>query len=252
VNNITVIEKGKTGNFDYKIVGLSMTGVSHIKNGTENQDSFGFHRNTNGIVMAIADGVGSCVRAKNGSMYAVETLKTLHDRIDSGQIRSHSNTKIKNFVINEWKSKIDGALSDYSTTLKFAIISASYILFGGIGDGEFFFSIDNNVYLSKNEDDLFSNMTYSLTQDIDESKFEIVKIDLPVDAKVFNIFLATDGITCELQSGMEIEFLNYLATNVRQNSDNYENEIIEWTNTLQKKNGDDKTMLLFTAERGPL
>jgi hypothetical protein len=58
----------------------------------------------------------------------------------------------------------------------------------------------------KNEGDLFSNMTYSLTQDIDESKFEIVKIDLPTDAKIINIFIATDGIVCELKTSKKIEF----------------------------------------------
>jgi hypothetical protein len=39
---------------------------------------------------------------------------------------------------------------------------------------------------------------------------------------------------------------------VRDSEDNYENDIVEWTNTLQEKNGDDKTMLLFTAERSTL
>ncbi|MBS4024150.1 MAG: protein phosphatase 2C domain-containing protein [Clostridia bacterium] len=245
----TIFEKGKIGNFDYKVIGLSMTGLSHVKNEIENQDSFGFHKNSNGVLIAVADGVGSCVKSKAGSIYAIETIKTLYDIIENGEIRVYANTKIKKFIISKWKSKLEGPIRDYSTTLKFAIISISNILLGGIGDGEIFATIDNVDYSLQNNVEFFSNITYSLTDDIDEDKFEIIKVDLPTDFKVLNIFIGTDGITCELQSSKKIEFLNYLSKKVRNNEDNYEVDIINWTSSLQEKNGDDKTMILFTMER---
>jgi serine/threonine protein phosphatase PrpC len=141
MRNLAMFEKGEIGDFKYKIVGLSMTGVSHIKNGIENQDSFGFHMNSDGIAIGVADGVGSCMKAKSGSTHAIETINTLHDNIENGQIRAYANSKIKDFIISGWKSRLDGALIDYSTTLKFAIISSSYILIGGIVTVRFLFRL---------------------------------------------------------------------------------------------------------------
>jgi len=252
MSDLDVFDLGKVGDFNYKVIGLSKIGLSHVKNGIENQDSFGFHKSLNSVMLAVADGVGSCPSSKHGSIYAIETIMALQDKIDRDQIKAYASNKIKDFIIREWKGKIKGVLRDYSTTVKFVIISASYILLGGIGDGEIFLSVDNSEYQIRSHSELFSNMTYSLTQYIDVSKFEIIKINIPMDAKAFNVFIGTDGITCELESGKEMDFLKYISKEVREDIDNYEDEIIKWINTLQEKNGDDKTMLVFTAERGTL
>lgn len=246
---INISEKGKLHGLSYKVIGLSITGLSHTKKGTDNQDSFCYQKIGNSILIAVADGVGSCVNSKLGANFAIEAVKELHKCLEAGKLGLYVKKSIKKFIIKEWKGKVEGLLSEYSTTIKFAIIGDSNILLGGIGDGEIFASIDENFYSLLSSDDLFGNMTYSLTEDIEEEQFDVVRVSLPDDCKVVNVFLGTDGITIELQCGRGFDFLNYLGENVREREDNYENEIIEWVTSLQEKNGDDKTMMLLTMER---
>lgn len=249
MNNSTVFESGRVKDFEYKVIGATLAGISHAKKNIKNQDCLGFQKNHKGVLIAVADGVGSCLEAQKGSKYAIETIKKLHDKIESGQIRANARKKIKEFIIEDWKNKVSVSPSDYSTTLRFAIVFSNSLLLGGIGDSAIFVSINGEEQLLNRESSPFSNITFSLTQDMDESKFEIVKIDIPFNTKNVSIFIATDGITSELQEGKQIEFLNYLARKVREKGDNYQVEMMEWVNSLQEKNGDDKTMLLFTAER---
>jgi serine/threonine protein phosphatase PrpC len=247
-----MFKSGKIGNLDYKMVGFSVPGKTHIKNGTGNQDSFGFFKSTNGVAIAVADGVGSCLNSKMGAKLAIETIEKLQHKIEIGQIAAYESEKIKAFIIREWKSRIDGSLSDYSSTLQFVTMFPDQILRGGIGDGGVFVTIDKNEYVFKGNGEMFSNWTYALTQDIDESKFEVSRIMVSSDAQKVDMCLATDGVTSELLDGKEINFLQYIASRVHDNAKHFEKEIFDWISSLQEKNGDDKTLLLFTAERRSL
>lgn len=248
----TIFEKGNFEGVDYKIIGINSTGKSHIKNGIENQDSFGFRIGTEGIMISVADGLGSCKNSKVGSEKAIETVKELHELIEKKKIKESSTSDMKDFAIAHWKSIIMGDLNDFSTTLKFAFLTKAYIIMGGIGDGEAFASIDGNEFSMSGHSDLFSNITYAMTKDIDEDKFEIVKLDLLPETKVINIFMATDGITFELKNGVQKDLMNHLEENVKKKGANYEKEISTWINDLHEKNGDDKTMLFLTSEWGIL
>ena len=245
-------QEGRAENFYYKVSGLSMIGKSHLASGTENQDSFGVFTDSNSVAMAVADGVGSCSHSKFGSKAATETIKSLQNAITHGPINVDERINVASFVINEWQSRIRGDLSDYATTLKFGVFFPHFLLMGGIGDGAVFISIDRKEYSTFGADDLFLNWTDALTKDVDNNKFHVLKIDIPEQAKSIQVFLGTDGITNEIVYGKEIHFLKYVANKINENADEYNREIRDWLESLQWKNGDDKTVLIFTATRSTI
>jgi len=79
---------------------------------------------------------------------------------------------------------------------------------------------------------------------------QILNIDVPVGNKCIEILILSDGISNEVAIGKEIELLKYLVLREKQLKNELLPELSDWLNSLQKKNGDDKSLMLLIAERG--
>ena len=60
------------------------------------------------------------------------------------------------------------------------------------------------------------------------------------------LVLLTDGIGKELNSEKHKEFLDYIASTIK--NQNFVVELKNWVLSLNNKNGDDKTILIFEIE----
>ncbi len=249
MNLKTILENQKVGKYDIKVIGLSLLGLNHMKSCMQNQDSMAYSQEGDYISIAVADGVGSCINSHIGSKVAMDVVRDFLYEIVNSYIKPENEIEIKNYIIKKWEEKIGTKQIQYSTTLRFAIICEKYVLVGSIGDGKTIIKIDDSESYLSIEDDLFINVTYSLTENTEKNKMQIVKIDVPDDTNTISIFISSDGITNEIAHGKEFKLLSHIIDKVKEAGNDYQHELSKWMKSLQKINGDDKTMLILVAER---
>ena len=244
-----IIEKLQLNEYAIVTVGLSLLGRHHEKRGLKNQDSIAYFAQNGYVALAVADGVGSCEKSDRGSLLATEVVSELVEAITYGRIHPSWEEKFKDFIIKSWERKVGSKLEEHSTTLRIAIVCENYILAVHIGDGKTIINIGDVANYISEDDDLFSNETYSLTEVTDPNRIKIMQIDIPPNTEQIGIFISTDGISNEIASGKENEFLNFLIRNAKPWENEEFRSLAEWVMSLQKKNGDDKSLMLFVAER---
>ena len=244
-----IIEKQKLNERELVTVGLSLLGKLHEERCIKNQDSIAYFAENGYVALAVADGVGACENSDRGSLLATGVVNELLEAIAYGRIHPSREEKVKDFIIKSWERKVGTKLEEHSTTLRIAIVCENYILSVHIGDGKTIINVgDFATYISE-DDDLFSNETYALTAVTDPNRMKIMKIDIPPKTEQIGIFISTDGISNEIASGKENEFLDFLIRNAKKWENEEFRSLSEWVMSLQNKNGDDKSLMLFVAER---
>lgn len=220
-----------------KIVVLSEKGENHIKNGICNQDSYSFKVDDSGnYAFVVADGVSTCAFAKEGANKACEAVCNL-----LSECMELSEDVIKQKVFSEWKNLVGRNWNDYGTTINFIYVYPERVVLGKVGDGAVILKNGENSSYLYEESDFYTSETFALGNSIPKNAFKVNSIKSDKSLSVL-LVLMTDGIEKELDSEKIKEFTEYIGFNI--GNPNFVLELKDWVIGLNKKNRDDKTILI--------
>ena len=189
---------------------VSVRGPLHIAEGKPNQDSSLIRAVHNGWLAIVCDGMGSKPFSQIGSKQAcravIDTVKSSPFTIDSKEL-------IKS-VYQRWLSYL-GAIkpTDAVTTCLFCWLSRDgRIRTFQLGDG---LIVVSNVLSKSNDSNNFGNETTGLGKSTRFSDWKVQSFTLePGDA----VALMTDGISEDINPGMETQFMNEICNRINEKS----------------------------------
>lgn len=218
---------------------VSVIGPGHLLSGKPNQDSVLVKRVSTGWLAVVCDGMGSKPHADVGSKQAC--LATF-DVIKMVEFSIESKTLIK-LIYQQWlKSLGDIKASDAVTTCLIAWVSNSGELRTfQLGDGLILTSQQSTKSLDKND---FGNITTGLGKSKHFSDWQVTRQQSSVGDV---IALITDGISEDLNQGMELAFVNTIVEStsgksIRQAKTWLKNEFRNWGTP---NHTDDKTLAVM-------
>lgn len=189
--------------------GASMIGPLHIKNGLPNQDSWLARKYKRGNVVVVSDGLGSKPHSDHGSKAACLAVLEAAKSYQSNQQANIAD--ILRLIHANWLVKVAPlSPSDCSATCLFAIHIGGKITLGRIGDGMIAVcgeSAKDNLILSDNKADSFSNYTYSLHHEFRPDQWETTTVEC---SRCKAIVLCTDGISDDLLPEKQMFFAQEL------------------------------------------
>ncbi len=203
---------------------VSVIGPGHLLNGQANQDSVLVKRVPNGWLAVVCDGMGSKPHSDIGSRQACraafEVIKTVDFNIESKSL-------IKR-IYQHWLDSLgDIKASDAVTTCLIAWVSdEGELRTFQLGDGLILTPQQATEQLDTND---FGNVTTGLGKSKQFSDWQVTKQRLKVG---YVIALMTDGISEDLNQGMELAFVNSIV----------ESEFRNWGTP---NHTDDKTLALM-------
>lgn len=216
-----------------QLLNCTQIGKQHLINNIPNQDRVGYQYNKNAIAVAIADGVGSCIHSGDGAECAIDSMKsiiTLNGLIDKEIVRA---------ILSYWQTHISYSAEESGCTLAFALVNASGILVGSIGDSSTYIFDGESVHIIKNSGE-FVNYTDALPM----TNFEIHHYEL----KPVTIVMITDGVANEIIESSILELCKFLDEGMKLNPELLGEDIEKWLIGLQDSNGDDKTISVMTLQ----
>lgn len=227
-------EKYSFTNYAIYVVACSVMGKGKI----ENQDSVEIRKMNNGLIVAVADGLGSASYSKEGSECAVKVVAELLSREDLANLSEK--------IFKLWREKLEGNIYQYDTTIKFIYINAGKLYVGGVGDGWIALKGKNDVesFTVKNE---FSNQTDSLLSIDLRNKFWIRELKLE---DYYSMLIATDGFSEDIDKENGYEFLKQVEAEIKNDIDGF---TVDLDNTLSnwpvETNKDDKTVVFIVISK---
>lgn len=218
----------------------SKTGQNHVLANQDNQDCILFNSfPEDAWVLIVADGVSSATFAKEGAQIAVKTVMTkCKDIIDLGENPLDIDT-LRVSIVREWKANIQGNWDEFATTLNFAVYSNHKLILGQIGDGLIMACIDGTPIILTGEDDFYSTDTYALGTAVKKNTFTINEYEVK---NTIRLYAVSDGIGKEIADEYRSDLGHYLAQMMVQDDLSIEEELDAWVVSLEKKNGDDKSI----------
>lgn len=218
---------------------ISVIGPGHLLSGQPNQDSVLVKRLPTGWLAVVCDGMGSKPHADVGSKQACQAA---FDVIKTVEFSIESKVLIK-LIYQKWLNSLgDIKASDAVTTCLIAWVSNSGELRTfQLGDGLILTSQQASKRLDKND---FGNITTGLGKSKQFSDWQVTRQQSSVGDV---IALMTDGISEDLNQGMEIAFVNTIveSTNgksTRQVKAWLKNEFRHWGTP---NHTDDKTLAVL-------
>lgn len=231
-----------------KYGGATIRGKSHKLSGLPNQDAFLIKKTNYGIVLAVADGVGSQAYSQFGSAAIVTSVEKAFSAFETHQIERKAITKtafeiFKGLVPQEYKAAA-------STTCIFAVLSNQNGLFlGVVGDGLCVVRIGEEEYHLKCKDEPFSNIVTAVNPSAEMPKWTTKHFDISSSVSIA-IMLATDGISGDIIPGKEFECLKYFVRKIGIYPQFARNAILKREISKWGKTGsnDDKTVIVFSRK----
>ena len=222
-------------------------GPLHLKQNLPMQDSHRLSFSAKNFVAAVSDGLGSKVHSDFGSYTACKSF--LKSAKKWAKRKSRSPQKQIRFFHNLWLKKINKsgyAVKDCAATFLGAICVSGKLYLFRLGDG-MAVALSNDgqhILLSDKKTDSFSNITSCLEQELDFSKWEIIKLNTQ---NIETIFLCTDGISDDLESGCCVDFVKDLSTQYKGMSERQiKSDMKEWISHWPvPHHTDDKTALFI-------
>lgn len=218
---------------------VSVIGPGHLLNGQPNQDSVLVKRVPSGWLAVVCDGMGSKPHSDVGSRQA---CRAAFDVIKTVDFSIESKPLIKR-VYQKWLNSLgDIKASEAVTTCLIAWVSESGELRAfQLGDGLILTPQKTTEKLDTND---FGNLTTGLGKSKQFSDWQVTQQQLSVGDV---IALLTDGISEDLNQGMELDFANSIveSTNgksIRQAKAWLKNEFRNWGTP---NHTDDKTLALL-------
>ena len=240
---------------EYKITvgGLSQIGVDK----SVNQDAFsiGGIPEKNLAYIIVADGLGSCKYSDRGSAKIVEIVENwfLEKLPEYSSMSNNVANILAKRMVQEWNASYDlEEITDYDSTVHFAVFYNGSLLIGGVGDGMALLSYDTLVCKDTvSRDDLFSNVTNSMCS-INVSDLlstEVVDKDCIKNDAV--MILATDGIADDLIPEKKLTLPGYFQEIIENDGVMaLQSELEEWIGDWATENhSDDKTICYMSIEK---
>lgn len=192
----------------------SIQGESHAAAKTPNQDAVLAGKNEYGVVLAVADGVGSHAFSQIGSKAAVRAVRDAFYAFEKGQIPVSDITKT---IFTYYKRAVpDHLKTQASTTCIFAYLSnTSGLYIGQVGDGACYLKLNGRFTRLKGKDEDFANLVKPLNASMDEAKWKTRHFLVKADDRI-EILLATDGISADIIPGKEEACLKFYADDLRR------------------------------------
>lgn len=196
------------------ICGASVTGPSHRLRKLPNQDFF-LTVNKNYRLFAVSDGMGSKPFADTGSKAACMAVI-----FETGRFLSQRTLSIEEFlsnIVNTWKHLVEPHdPKECSATCLFLIATKHRIFTARLGDGMICLlgrKPENNIIISDTKDSEFSNVTFSLS---DRKAVQEFSCSVYEKSKFKGAVLTTDGISSDLETGMELSFAEDLFSEIKK------------------------------------
>ena len=150
-------------NITWQIVGSSVQGTSHIRQGLPNQDALHYSEQQAPLVLAVADGHGSakCFRSQQGAQFAVQcAVSIMQERVSNTlsvqDLRWLAEENLSKTLVQSWRSAVTADVQTnpftdaerpllptnqepylaYGSTLLVAVITTSALLLMQLGDGD--------------------------------------------------------------------------------------------------------------------
>ncbi len=231
---------------DYRYIAVSDIGINHRLNGLPNQDSVLFHNSGENFLLAVSDGVGSCVHAALGSRYAVEAVKCVFLELISGTFNAEPLMIVER-IIQFWGLLIgNGKPDEYCATLKAGIKINRNLLMISIGDGILAMTSKGMAVMSPSDTALFANQTKCLNGHVAVSDFWVK--DCTLDLYIpYAVFACTDGVANYIQEGREIELVRDIESH--HNPQDLKSELEMLIVDISEYSSDDRTIGVVRYER---
>ena len=256
----------------WQIIGESVRGAAHYRNGKPNQDAWDTIQNEYCTVLAVADGHGSrkYERSDVGAKLAVHVALALlndfarqHQQTEDIRQIKQAADYLPRRLVQAWREAVDsednGQTEDskqrytlYGTTLLAALVTDNYALYAQIGDGDvLILTRDGQLQrpIPKNNQ-LIANETFSLCEDK-----AIYHIELNLQS--FNhsptpelIFLATDGYANSFPDTVEFEqaVQEFQESCITHGIETIQSHLADWLNeTSEQGSGDDVTVVMLLS-----
>ena len=224
----------------------SKTGSGHLSRGEENQDRCLYGRiGENTFYLALADGVSSAPYAEEGADAAVQTIKIVSEHIAAGKMAMNDLKDMQTTIVRTWKNWFSAGWNDYAATLNFVIFHNNRVLVGRIGDGLIVSKADRECRVSATDEEFYSTETAALGEAVNRKDFEISLYPAEQD---FCAYMVSDGIGKEISEDSREDLNRYLLQLSQKSEKQMEQEVVSWVNGLDRKNGDDKTIVFVRWE----
>lgn len=231
---------------DITVVALTDIGTNHRAMLMPNQDAIRFSFSDEDFVLAISDGVGSCVRAEIGSKAAVEVCVQVFTNFKEQRV-PFDREAIADALIDSWKGLLgDCAPDDCCATLKAVFKIGNSVEAVSIGDGILAITSDGIGIKSPSEGMSFTNETKCLSSRAVPNDFWVA--DFRLDTyKSYAVMCCTDGVSNGLIEGTELKLLTDIEKSVK--ADKLEAELTELIQDISEYCFDDRTIGVIKHER---
>lgn len=186
----------------WQMIAAAVPGASHLRRGIPCQDAYRVAELTRGgIIVAVADGLGSAASADRGAQLAVDMAVTTLCAAATANWPKRAATWRKllahAFAAAQQTLTITAAaerrpLADYATTLLVAVVTKQWLAVGQVGDGAIVAQLGTGaiVTVSKPQRGEFANETRPLTSPAALARAAYLCRPTPVSA----LALFTDGV----------------------------------------------------------
>lgn len=250
----------------WQMIAASVPGDSHLRRGMPCQDAYqvaeltGCGLSSGGIVVAVADGLGSAPCADRGAQVAVDAAVTTlcasaaltwpKRSVAWRKLLAHAFAAARH-ALTMIAAAEERPLTDYATTLLVAVVTKQWLTVGQVGDGAIVARLRTGtiVTVSRPQRGEYANETRPLTSQDALTKVAYVCRPYPVQA----LALFTDGVQSLCLDGAAgtpyTPFFTPLFAQICQPVNRLEAEgaLIHFlqSDRLRKRSDDDKTLVLL-------
>ncbi len=222
---------GSINNKTFSVVACSVKGQDK----DFNQDAFAVALGTDGLICVLADGLGSAINSEIGAEAVCKEAIAL---IKEEGVSDAFPARLK----KKWMDSLYHKPLSCDTTFKFIQITATEIIYGGIGDGWLTGVLDGKI-IDVQSSERFSNQTQSMMSIGYNENFKIFRKAYK-DIQVLS--LATDGFSEDIEGenvqAFLIDGLKEMQADANSFAKSLERMIENWP---IKSNQDDKTIIMI-------
>lgn len=229
--------------------GGSLIGQSHKETDQENQDSFLITRYGFGIVMVVADGLGTKKHSKIGSS---EVCKAVGEATKIWVRKENAPIEyLIKLIHNIWDFNIyPFTKSDCATTCLFSIVlDNGKAILGQLGDGIIYYNTGKGLSVLMEREDDFLNVTNSMNSAKSTHDWRYKELNL--NDYEFTLLMTTDGLSEDIIVEKREDFMYYVLQQI-QNKDKQTKKNLSIKKILKacenEYSCDDKTLIIFNRK----
>lgn len=229
--------------------GATITGQSHLEIGQKNQDHFSITKYNFGLVMVVADGLGS---KKHSDIGSNQVCKAVGEATKIWFKKNDAPIELLiKLIHNIWDMLIyPHPKNECSTTCLFAIIlNDGRVVLAQLGDGIIYYLKNNSLVVFDEKNDDFINITNSMSsvKSINDWKYTIINIS----NDNFSLFMTTDGLSEDIIFEKRKDFMLYILKKLKyKTNQKRKNFVIKKIlhDCEGEYNSDDKTLIVYSRE----